>query len=180
MFAVNKKLSTQRVILYQLDQKLNDNTDMTTDISHVIQLAVAPVFLLAGIGAFVNAFAGRLGRIFDRSRSLEAKLAVCEPDQQQAIKAELKSLGIRSRLAYTGIALDIVAALLVCVLIAVAFAGYFFGYEIRALIAGLFIAAMLSLIGGLLAFLREIFIAVRNLSISMPRPAKTGSENNKG
>ena len=152
---------------------------MTTDISHVIQLAVAPVFLLAGIGAFVNAFASRLGRIFDRSRSLESKLAECEPDKRQAIKAELESLGRRSRMAYIGIVLDIVAALLVCVLIVVAFAAYFFGFEGRGLIGGLFIAAMLSLIGGLIAFLREIFIAVRRLSITMPHPAKTGSENKR-
>jgi len=143
---------------------------MTSDISHVIQLAVAPVFLLAGIGAFVNAFASRLGRIFDRSRSLEAKLTDCEPDKRHGIETELESLGRRSRMAYIGIALDIVAALLVCVLIAVAFAGYFFGFEIRGLIGGLFIAAMLSLIGGLIAFLREIFIAVRNLSYSLPTP----------
>jgi hypothetical protein len=44
--------------------------DPASDISHVIQLAVAPVFLLAGIGAFINAFAGRLGRIFDRGLSI--------------------------------------------------------------------------------------------------------------
>ena len=152
---------------------------MTSDISHVIQLAVAPVFLLAGIGAFVNAFASRLGRIFDRSRSLEVKLADSAPDKRQAIKAELASLGRRSRMAYIGIALDIVAALLVCVLIVVAFAGYFFGFEIRGLIGGLFIAAMLALIGGLIAFLREIFIAVRSLSITLPHPVITGSEQNK-
>lgn len=154
---------------------------MTSDISHVIQLAVAPVFLLAGIGAFVNAFASRLGRIFDRSRSLEAKLIQCEPEKRQAIENELKSLGRRSRMAYIGIALDIVAALLVCILIVVAFAGYFFGFAIRGFIGGLFIAAMLALIGGLLAFLREIFIAVRNLSFSLPRSV-SGSpkpENNK-
>jgi uncharacterized membrane protein len=139
------------------------------------------VFLLAGIGAFVNAFASRLGRIFDRSRSLETKLTDCEPNKRAAIVTELESLGRRSRMAYIGIALDIVAALLVCIPIVVAFAGYFFGYEIRGLIGGLFIAAMLSLIGGLLAFLREIFIAVRNLSVSLPRPlsAKTESGNNK-
>lgn len=148
---------------------------MTTDISHVIQLAVAPVFLLAGIGAFVNAFAGRLGRIFDRSRSLETELKDCEQDKRNAIETELESLGRRTRMAYIGIALDIVAALLVCVLIAVAFAGYFFGFEFRGLIGVLFIAAMLSLIGGLIAFLREIFIAVRNLSFTLP--PSSGSQN---
>lgn len=141
---------------------------MTSDISHVIQLAVAPVFLLAGIGAFVNVFATRLGRIFDRSRRLEAEFASYDPDKQRTVKAELVSLRRRSHMAYIGIGLDIVAALLVCLLIAAAFAGYFFGFEFRGLIAVLFIAAMLSLIGGLIAFLREIFIAVRSLSIAPP------------
>jgi len=151
---------------------------LSDDISHVIQLAVAPVFLLAGIGAFVNAFATRLGRIFDRSRLLEANLEECEPDRQQAIITELVFLGRRARLAYLGIALDIVAALLVCLLIAFAFAGHFFGLEYRGLIGGLFIAAMLSLIGGLIAFLREIFIAVRRLSFTLPhRDIKLGKSS---
>ena len=79
---------------------------ISEDISHVIQLAVAPVFLLAGIGAFANAFAGRLARIFDRSRLLEANLADSDPDKQQAIITELISLGRRARLAYIGITLD--------------------------------------------------------------------------
>jgi len=140
----------------------------SADISHVIQLAVAPVFLLAGIGAFVNAFAGRLGRIFDRSRVLEAELTAGDAGKRPLIETELEVLWRRARLAYLGIALDIVAALLVCVLIAIAFAEHFFGFEIRGLIAGLFIAAMVALIGGLVAFLREVFIAVRCLSIGLP------------
>ncbi len=143
--------------------------DPTYDISHVIQMAVAPVFLLAGIGAFINAFAGRLGRIFDRSRALEVVFAASNPDQQVAIRIELEALGRRARLAYLGIALDILAALLVCLLIAIAFTEHFFGFEIKGLIAGLFIAAMLALIGGLIAFLREVFVAVRSLSIGLPR-----------
>ena len=143
--------------------------DPTFDISHVIQMAVAPVFLLAGIGAFINAFAGRLGRIFDRSRALEAVFAVSDVEQQAAMRIEWALLTRRARLAYLGIALDILAALLVCLLIAIAFAEHFFGFEIKGLIAGLFIAAMLALIGGLLAFLREVFIAVRSLSIGLPK-----------
>jgi hypothetical protein len=141
---------------------------MISDISHVIQLAVAPVFLLAGIGAFVNAFAVRLGRIFDRSRRLEEKYLSSNATQREKIRAELDMLARRSRTAYIGIALEVFAALLVCLLIATAFTGYFFGFEVRALIAGLFIAAMLSLTGGLLAFLREIFIAVNSLSTLSP------------
>ncbi len=142
--------------------------DPTHDISQVIQLAVAPVFLLAGIGAFINVSTFRLGRIFDRSRLLEANVADHDPARHAKIVADLSTLRRRARLAYLGITLDIVAALLVCILIAMAFIEHFFGFEIRGLIGGLFIAAMLSLIGGLLAFLREVFVAVRGLSIGRP------------
>jgi len=147
----------------------------SADISHVIQLSVAPVFLLAGIGAFINAFAGRLGRIFDRSRILEADFADQQAEKQEEIQLELETLWRRARLAYFGIALDIIAALLVCLLIAIAFAGHFFSFEIRGLIGSLFIGAMLSLIGGLIAFLREVFIAVRCLSIGM-RPKRGAAD----
>jgi hypothetical protein len=144
--------------------------DPTADISQLIQLVVAPVFLLAGIGAFINAFAGRIGRIFDRSRKLEAAFATTDnPEKQTAMRAELDILRRRARLAYVGIALDILAALLVCLLIAIAFAAHLFGFDIQGVVGGLFIAAMLALIGGLIAFLREVFIAVRSLSIRFPR-----------
>lgn len=142
--------------------------DPASDISYVIQLSVAPVFLLAGIGAFINASAGRLGRIFDRSRVLEAALDASSPARQPGIETELQALGQRARLAYASITLDIVAALLVCLLIAFAFIEHFFDFEIRGLIGGLFIAAMLSLIGSLVAFLREVFVAVRSLKIGLP------------
>jgi Protein of unknown function (DUF2721) len=141
------------------------DTDAASGISQAIQLAVAPVFLLAGIGAFVNAFASRLGRIFDRSRHIETGLASANEERRAEYQADLGVLRQRARLAYIGIALGTVSALLVCVLIAVTFASYFFGFGIRDLMAGLFVGAMLALIGGLLAFLREISIAVRRLSI---------------
>jgi len=139
--------------------------DAAADISQVIQLAVAPVFLLAGIGAFINAFANRLARTFDRSRRLEEQFDDAGPEKLTALKSDLATLRKRAQLAYIGIALGTLAALLVCVLIAVAFTGYFFGIVIRDLLAGLFLAAMLSLIGGLVSFLREISIAVKGLSI---------------
>jgi hypothetical protein len=139
-----------------------------SSISQAIQLAVAPVFLLAGIGAFVNAFASRLGRIFDRIRQLEKDLKIADAELQVGISSELAMLTRRVRLAYIGIALGIVSALLVCVLIALVFAGYYFplGFGVGNLTAALFVAAMLSLIGGLFAFLREISLAVRRLSLS--------------
>jgi len=142
--------------------------DATTDISHVIQLAVAPVFLLAGIGAFTNVCTIRLGRIFDRIRLLESTFTTRHPADQQRVVVDLAALQRRARHIYLAIALDIVAGLLVCLLVATAFIQHFFNFEIRGLIGGLFIVAMLALIGGLLAFLREVFVAVRSLRFDMP------------
>ena len=49
-------------------------TPELTQLAQIIQLAVAPVFLLAGLGAFLNVCAGRLARIIDRSRQLEPRV----------------------------------------------------------------------------------------------------------
>jgi hypothetical protein len=142
----------------------------SSDIAQFIQLAVAPVFLLAGIGAFINAFASRLGRIFDRIRQLERDLLAPDVPNRETVALDLATLQQRIRLSYFGIALGTLSALLVCVLVAVAFAAYFFDLDdlnaVRDLIAGLFLAAMLALIGGLVMFLREISIAVRRLGQS--------------
>ena len=43
-------------------------------ISEIMQTAVTPVFLLAGIGALLNVMTGRLGRIIDRLRYLQSFL----------------------------------------------------------------------------------------------------------
>jgi len=138
------------------------------DIAHVIQLAVAPVFLLAGIGAFINAFATRLGRIFDRIRMLEQDYVSAATERRSQLCAELEVLAHRARLAYYGIALTILSAFLVCVLVTLAFLAYFLGFEGRLAIGGLFIAAMLALLVALLIFLREVFTAVSRLSLTLP------------
>ncbi len=143
--------------------------ESTSDLSQIIQLSVAPVFLLAGIGAFINVLAIRLGRIFDRSRVLEAAFDSGDSTRKAVMMAELLALEHRSKLAYLGIILDVFAALFVCLLIAIAFAEHFFGFESRGLIAGLFIASMLALIGGLIAFLREVFVAMKSLTLWFSR-----------
>lgn len=136
-----------------------------SDISHVIQLAVAPVFLLAGIGAFINAFAGRLSRIVDRSRKVETMVDTGTVSTRVAAVSELKTLARRARTIYVGITLAIGSALLVCLLIVMAFVGHFLSIDLSWAIGSLFTIAMLTLIGGLLAFLREVFLAVRSLTI---------------
>ena len=132
-----------------------------TAIAHVIQLAVAPVFLLSDVGALLAVFTSRLARIIDRARALETVLASAAEPKLVEIEAELATLSHRSRLINRAISLVTISALLVCAVIAALFFGVFFSLDVSTLVGLAFIAAMLVLIGGLLAFLQEVHVAIR-------------------
>jgi len=135
-----------------------------TDITRIIQLAVAPVFLLTAIGTILSALNNRLGRIVDRRRVLEERLRKGAPEGEQPATDdvhELELLARRISLIYHAIVMAIVCALLICLLVASAFVGVFVTVDIARLIGTLFILAMFALIGSLWMLLREVFLAVK-------------------
>ncbi|MGH7832990.1 MAG: DUF2721 domain-containing protein [Candidatus Binatia bacterium] len=83
-------------------------------VAHVIQLAVAPVFLLTGIGAILAVMTNRLGRIIDRARVLEARLDGASPEVLGPLRADLATLSLRAKLIGRAITLCTATALLVC------------------------------------------------------------------
>lgn len=129
-------------------------------VAHVIQLAVAPVFLLTGIGAILSVLSSRLGRVIDRSRILQRM----EGEERAAHEVETRNLLSRSKWIHWSITLCIVCALLVCIVIAALFIGSELGKDPSGVIAVLFTTAMLTLIIGLICFLREITIATSAIS----------------
>jgi hypothetical protein len=136
-----------------------------TAIAHVIQLAVAPVFLLTGVAALLGVLTSRLARIIDRARVLEERLGVLGESERAASEADLRTLSGRARHINRAISLSVTCALLVCAVIAALFGGAFLEVDASGLIGLVFIAAMLSLIGALVSFLLEIYIATRSLRI---------------
>lgn len=131
-----------------------------SDIVRIIQLVVAPVFLLTAVGTLINALNMRLGRAVDRRRVLEEKRGAFANDEAQAARDELAQIGRRIRYVYFAILFAVLSALFVCLLIAGAFVGALASAELTRTIAAMFVLAMLALIVSLLAFLREIFLAV--------------------
>jgi hypothetical protein len=129
------------------------------DIGHTIQLAIAPVFLLTGVGTNLLVLTNRLARIIDRSRILEDRIDVAgEPGRSQSL-AEIQILYRRARLINRAITLSTTCALLICVVIAALFLGDALRLQLAAFIAMLFVLAMLALIGSFVYLLREIFVA---------------------
>jgi uncharacterized protein DUF2721 len=150
------------------------------DITRVIQLAVAPVFLLTAIGTFITALNNRLGRVIDRRRVLqERERAASRPgapkmtgeasdDAMMAAHTELHRLARRARLIYFAILAAVTAALLVCLVVGSAFLGALLTVELARLVAVLFILAMCALIVSLSLFLREVFLAVADQALKLP------------
>jgi hypothetical protein len=130
-----------------------------TDITRVIQLAVAPVFLLTAIGTLIAVLNLRLGRNIDRRRLMEEELRGStedkQTDEQRARQRELRLLARRVRLIYFAMLSAGLGALLVCLVVAGAFVGALVAVDISRAVAVLFILAMFAVIGCLGLFLRE-------------------------
>jgi len=136
------------------------NPDNVIDVARLIQLAIAPVFLLTAVGTMIGVLSTRLGRAVDRSRYLEERLRQMLPEGQKLARDELMLLSRRVRLVYGAIVLAVICALFVGLLIAVAFVDAFIEIDLSKFIGLLFIGAMVAFIFSLLVFLREIFLAV--------------------
>lgn len=135
-------------------------------IAHIVELAVAPVFLLAGIGALLNVVTARLARVIDRARALEDRFFTQPDDVEMArLRSELGFLDKRMAYAQRAVLLFSVAALLVCVVVATLFVGAFISLNVATAVALMFIAAMVAMIGGLSSFLLEITIATRTMRV---------------
>lgn len=141
----------------------------TESISHVIQTAIAPVFLLTGIASMLVVLTNRLGRIIDRARLLEGHLPNLTGEHEAIVGDDLRWLSRRARHINRAIAMFTLAALLVCVIIALLFVSAFLTTDISRLVAILFVVTMGALITGLVSFLREVYHATRSLRIAAPQ-----------
>jgi len=130
-------------------------------VTHAIQQAVAPVFLLTGVGAILSVLSGRLARVIDRYRVLGNMT-----DSERAAHAtEIATLISRSHWIRVAITLCTTCALLISIVIAALFIGSELGKDPSTTIAVLFIAAMLALTTGLLCFLREIALSTNAIDM---------------
>lgn len=131
-----------------------------SDISHAIQLAIAPVFLLNALAALVGVLVNRLARSIDRMRALRETPRTHDRRAPEKVAAELRVLERRLRLIYLSIGLNVTCALLVGATIIVAFVDAFVAPSLAPAIALLFGSGMVAFLASLLTFLREIVLAV--------------------
>lgn len=137
------------------------------EIGEVVRTAVAPVFLLSGVGVTLTLLTNRLARVVDRARVLEQKESKTHERDIHELSGSLRTLEQRARLLGGAIALCTICALLVSMVVVTLFLAAFVDFHLSLIIATLFIVSMLSFIGALLLFLREVFVATKNLRIGL-------------
>ena len=150
-----------------------DDPSHVAGVAQVIQAAVAPVFLLAGVAATLNVLASRIGRIIDRARIVEDRLDAATAEVARDLHARLRVLSRRATLINRAIALAVLSALLVSLVVAALFVSALLRVDLVLPIAVAFVIALLSLAAALLHFLREVFIATGSLTFGGTRRASS-------
>ncbi len=134
-------------------------------LAQIIQLAVAPVFLLAGLGAFLNVCAGRLARIVDRARRLEPLILQSRGAEHDRMVREVRVLDRRIRVVNNAIFATVLAALLISAVVILLFMAFLTDVQLGTLIALLFIAAMVCTGVGFAVFLHETRLGTRAVRV---------------
>jgi Na+/melibiose symporter-like transporter len=140
-----------------------------SDISHVIQVAVAPVFLLMAVASVLIVLTNRLARIVDRARALDERVETVDDAHREQVREDLVVLAHRARLVNGAITLAVLCALCVRGVIVMLFAGAVLQLDNSRAIALLFIAAMVCFIAALAGFLRETYLATSTLRFGRRR-----------
>lgn len=138
-------------------------------ISHGIQLAVAPVFLLTAVSGMIGAVVNRLARIIDRARLLEERIKKnTHPESVEDDYTELTQLRTRGLLANSSIGLLTLCSFLIGVTIIVLFLGETTNFQMLRISIGSFLAGVVCFLLALGCFMAETLIATRVLNFGRP------------
>jgi hypothetical protein len=134
----------------------------------ILQMAVIPAILISGVGLIMMSLTNRFGRIADRSRQLLVDLRSAGAAGRDILVLEIKILSHRALVLRLAIALATVSQLFAAVLIITLFIGAFLNWRAGLVVVFLFAGSLASLIGALIAFLRDVNLSLAALRLELP------------
>lgn len=140
------------------DMDLIERTSSTLRVQNVVQLSLAPAFLLAGIGAVMNVMTNRLIWVAER---IDRILIADEAGEADEILEDLPALERRRVLAQRAVMMSTAAALTISIVILLLFVSAFVYAPLGTLVAFVWMLTMAFLIAGLAAFVMETLTAAK-------------------
>ena len=128
-------------------------------VAHIIQGALTPVFLLSGIATLLNVFSTRLARVADQVEAASRALAMADAAEIRLLERQLRNLYRRSLALDTAVVLAAIGGAATCGSVLTLFVGSLRETQIEQVLFGLFGLAVVSALGGVLAFTVEMMIA---------------------
>jgi hypothetical protein len=134
----------------------------------ILQLAIGPVILISGVGLLLLTLTNRFGRMLDRARLLNREKPAT-PSEAEGLRAQIEILHRRAQILRLSITLGSITVLLVAVLILTLFIAALCKLELGWLIVAIFCTSQIALIGSMLAFIRDMNLALAAVKLELKR-----------
>lgn len=137
------------------------NDQLTSAAAHVIQIALTPVFLLAGTAGCLNVFSARLARVSDRVNNLFERVTSEDPDETRLL--QLYYLRRRTLALEVAVLLGTASGVCTCLATLGLMGGAIRQQFREQLLLWFFGLAVIALMGAFVAFLFEMILAGRSM-----------------
>jgi Protein of unknown function (DUF2721) len=143
---------------------------MPTDINnvtHLVQMALTPAFLLSGIGAVLAVLSSRLSRVVDRSHQIEEKIK--GNHEKPIYLEELKILDSRAKTIHHSLFFCTISAFFICAVVTVIYIGklYLDSAATGIIVSWMFALSMSALTISLFLLMKEIRLCTQCIYSSM-------------
>jgi hypothetical protein len=138
-------------------------SDALTTIVHIIQVSLAPVFLLSGIATLLNVFSTRYARVADQVDAVAKQVEGADDIEAAALSLRLTHLHRRSLALDAAVALAAAGGALTCATVLALFVGEAGGPAIATLLYVTFGLAIACTLTAVMAFAGEMLMASKRI-----------------
>jgi hypothetical protein len=139
------------------------NSDALTAIVHIIQVSLAPVFLLSGVATLLNVFSTRYARVADQVDAVAKLVENADDDEAAALSLRLTHLHKRSLALDLAVALAATAGALTCATVLALFVGEAGGPAVATMLYVTFGLAIACTLVAVMAFAAEMLMASKRV-----------------
>jgi Na+/melibiose symporter-like transporter len=140
-----------------------------TELIPVLQIAIAPVILISGVGLLLLSLTNRFGRAVDRTRQIHHEMRAAAAAERPRLADQVGVIFRRARLIQLSIIMGALSALFAAMLILALFFTALMKWESALVISLFFVGCLISLVASLITFIMDIRLSLHALKLELTR-----------